>query len=75
MALRLRLPRPAQQRLAGSGWSNQKNALGDACAEPAVVIWGFEKVDDLLELRLGLLDPGDVGEGNAGLLLDVDLGA
>ena len=35
----------------------------------------LEELDHFLQLGLGFVDPGDVGEGDAGLLLDVNLGA
>ena len=63
-----------QQRLAGAGRPDQQHALGHAGAEPAVALRVLQKGDDLLQLVLGLVDPGDVGEGRLGVGLDIDLG-
>ena len=35
----------------------------------------LQEIDDLDQLVLGLVDAGDIGEGDLGLLLDIDLGA
>ena len=48
--------------------------LGSRRAEPAVALRVLQEGDDLLQLGLGLVDAGDVGEGDLGVLLDVDLG-
>ena len=37
-------------------------------AEPLVALRGFQEVDDLGQLRLGLVDPGDVIESDPDLL-------
>src|SRR5690606_11703316 len=54
--------RPREQGLAGARRADQKNALGDPCAEPAVLLLVLEEVDNLLELGLGLVDPRHVVE-------------
>ena len=53
-----------KQRLAGSGRSDQENALGDLAAEALELLRVLEEVDDLLKLLLGLVDPGNVLEGD-----------
>ena len=35
----------------------------------------FEEIDDFAQFGLGLIDAGDVGEGDLGVLFDEDLGA
>src|SRR5207237_6806614 len=48
----------------GSGLAGEQDAARDAAAELAVALRVLEEVDDLLELGLGLLDAGDVLEGD-----------
>ena len=67
--------RPRQQRLAGSGRTDQQHALRHGAAEPLVLGRVLQEVDDLDQLVLGLVDPGDVVEGDLRLLLAVALGA
>ena len=66
--------RLGEQRLAGAGRSDQQHALGHAPAEPAVLLRVLQELDDLPQLVLGLVDAGDVLEGDARVGLDVDLG-
>src|ERR687892_1546518 len=47
----------------------QQDALRDLAAELLELLRIFEEVDDLAELFLGLVDPGDVLEGDLVLLL------
>ena len=54
-----------EQRLAGAGRAAQQHAARDASAQPGVAVRVLQEVDDLLELRLGLLDARDVLEGDA----------
>src|SRR5207244_10059680 len=54
-----------EQGLAGARRADQEHALGDGAAEALIFLRLAEEVDDLLELLLRLLDPGDVGEGGA----------
>ena len=65
---------PGQQGLAGSGWAHHQDALGDATAQAGELLGVLEEGDDLLDLVLGLLDAGDVGEGDAALVLREQLG-
>ena len=53
-----------EQRLAGPRRAHEKNALGDLAAEAGELLGVLEELDDLLELLLGLVDAGDVGEGH-----------
>ena len=72
-----RLPgdRARQQRLAGAGRADQQHALRHGAAEPLVLGGVLQEVDDLDQLVLGLVDAGDVVEGDRRLLLAVALGA
>ena len=72
---RLSGDRPRQQRLAGSGRTDQQHALRHRAAEPLVLGGVLQEVDDLDQLVLGLVDAGDVVEGDLRLLLAVALGA
>ena len=53
-----------EQRLAGSRRPVQQHAVRDARPELRVAVRVFEEVDDLFQLLLGLVDPGDVLEGD-----------
>src|ERR1700691_4168750 len=54
-----------QQRLAGAGRTAQQHALRNLAAEALEFLRVLEVLDDLLELVLGLVDAGDVVEGDA----------
>ncbi len=62
--VRLAGDRPGEQRLAGAGRPDEQHPLGDLAAEPLKLLRVLEIFDDLLELLLGLVDPGDVLEGD-----------
>src|SRR6185369_12421518 len=64
-----------KERLPGAGRSDQEHALRDLRPEAAVALGVAQEVDDLLQLRLGLLDAGDVAEARLDVLLAVDAGA
>ena len=53
-----------QQRLAGAGRADEQDALRDAAAERGVFLRRLQELDDLLELLLGLVHAGDVGEAH-----------
>jgi len=55
--------RPGEQGLAGARRAHEEHPLGDLGPELAVLLGVFQELDDLLELLLGLLVAGDVGEG------------
>ena len=57
-----------QQRLAGPGCADEQHALGHGAAEALVLGRLLEEVDDLEQLSLHLVDPGDVGEGGGRML-------
>src|SRR6185436_11849480 len=65
---------PRQQRLAGAGGAHHEDALGDAAAQAGELLRVLEEGDDLLDLVLGLLDAGHVGEGDLALVLGQQLG-
>ena len=58
-----------QQRLAGARRADEQTALGNLAAQPLELLRILQEVDDLLELGLGLVDAGDVVEGDAAVLL------
>ena len=63
-----------QQGLAGTGGAHQQGAPGELGADGSVLAGVVEEVDDLHQGLLGLVLAGHVGEGDAGLLLHIDLG-
>jgi hypothetical protein len=67
--------RPRQQRLPGSGRADQQHAFRHGAAEPLVLGGVLQEVDDLGQLVLGLVDSGDVVEGDLRLVSAVALGA
>ena len=60
--LRLARERAREQRLASAGRAGQQHAARDPAPQPAVLVRLLEEVDDLGQLRLGLVDPSDVVE-------------
>ena len=66
--------RPAQQRLARAGGTDQEHALGNPAAQPLELLGVLEELDDLLELALGVLEAGDFLERGPLLRLVVPLG-
>ena len=56
--------RPRQQRLAGAGRSDEQHALRNASADRREARRLAQEIDDLLHFLLGLVDAGDVGEGD-----------
>src|SRR5690606_30773763 len=65
-----------EQRLTGAGRADEQHALGDLGADAQVLLRVLEEVDDLDELLLGCLVPGDVVEGGRDLVLAAEgLGA
>src|ERR1700756_5121784 len=56
--------RAGEQGLARARRPHEQHALGDLAAEPLKFLWVLEVFDDLFEFLLGLVDPGDVLEGN-----------
>ena len=54
-----------EQRLAGARRADQQHALRDLAAEALELLRVAQELDDLLELLLGLVDAGDVVEGDA----------
>jgi hypothetical protein len=63
-----------KQRLARSRRPHHEHALGNATAEARELLRILEEGDDLLDLVLGLLDAGDIGEGHLLLVLGQQLG-
>jgi hypothetical protein len=52
-----------QQRLAGARGADQQHAARDAAAELLELLRVLQEVDQFLDLFLGLVAAGDVGEG------------
>ena len=67
--------RLGQQRLAGAGRTDQQHALGDPPAQDLVFLRRLEEIDDLAEFVDGFVDAGHVVEGDAHVLLGVELAA
>ena len=53
-----------QQGLAGARRADQQRALGEPAAQPGELLRVLEELDDLLQLDLGLVGAGHVGEGD-----------
>src|SRR5581483_1772812 len=51
-----------EERLPGPGRAREEDAVRDPRAQARVLLRAAEEVDDLEQLRLRLVDPGDVGE-------------
>jgi hypothetical protein len=62
-----------QQGLAGARRPDQQHPLRHPPAEPAIVAWIFQKIDDLAQFLLGLVNAGDVFEGHPGVGFHVHL--
>src|ERR1700674_3211626 len=73
--LRLARDRACHQSLAGAGRPRKKDAVRDSSADLGVARRLPKVIDDLLEVFLGLLIRGDVGEGDVWPLLRVHAGA
>src|SRR5258706_610808 len=58
-----------EQRLARPRRAHQEDALGDAPAELGELLRVLEELDDLFQLVLGLVDAGDVREGDLVVVL------
>src|SRR5215471_15558256 len=58
-----------EQGLAGPRGADQQYPFGDLAAEPLKLLRVLQVFDDLLELLLGFVDPGDILEGDAPDLL------
>ena len=62
------------QRLAGAGRADQQHAARNASAEALELLRVAQELDDLLQVLLGLVDAGDVLEGDAAMRLGQQLG-
>ena len=58
------------QRLAGAGRADEQHAARDPRAERVELLGVLQELDDFLELGLGLVDAGDVGERHDGLVAE-----
>ena len=54
--------------------ADEEHAFRHASAQSSILLRILQKIDDLPQLVLGLVDAGHVLEPNAGIGLDVDLG-
>ncbi len=66
--------RLGQQRLAGSRRSHQQRPLGQPTAQPGELLGVLQELDDFLQLDLGFIGPGHVGEGHLGRVAGEELG-
>ncbi len=66
--------RLGEQRLAGARRAHQQRALGQPTAQPGEFLRILQELDDLLQLGLGLVAPGHVGEGELGRIAGEELG-
>ena len=64
---------PGQERLAGPRRTDEEDALGDPAADGFVLLRVPEEVHHLDELRLGLVNAGDVPERDAGVAFGDEL--
>src|SRR5690348_15693829 len=64
-----------QQGLAGAWRTDQQHTLRRSAAQSTVYRRLFQEIDDLDQFVFGLVDPGNIGERNLRLLLDVNPGA
>ena len=62
-AVRLTGDGSGEQRLAGPRRADQQDAVWDLGAQPLVLFWCLEEVDNFGQLLLGLVDPRHVGKG------------
>jgi len=62
----VRLPgnRARQKGFSGSGRPHQQKPLGNAAAQFGIFLGVFQKIDDLFQLRLCLIDAGHIGKGH-----------
>ena len=63
-----------KQGLAGAGGADQQRALGQLRADLGVLLGIVEKINDLPQGLLGLVLPGHILKGDAGLLFHIHLG-
>ena len=64
-----------EQRLAGARRPDEQHAARDARPEGVELLGVLQELDDLLELRLGLVHAGHVGEGDDRLVAQEHAGA
>ena len=63
-----------EQRLAGAGRADEQHAARNLAAEALELLRIAQELDDFLEVFLGLVDAGDVLEGDAAMRLGQQLG-
>src|SRR5690606_752223 len=64
--------RAREQRLPGTGRSHEKNTLWSGTAEPCVLGRRLQEVHDLSEFGLGLIDSGDILEGDLRIRFSIE---
>ncbi len=67
--------RARDQGLAGAGRADQQHAARNPSAQPLIFAGVAQEFDDLLQVLLGLVDAGDILEGDAAMRLGQHLGA
>jgi len=63
-----------EQGLAGAGLAHHEHTPGNAPAEPLELVGFAQEVDKFLDILLGLLHSGDIGEGDLDLVLAEQFG-
>ena len=58
-----------EQRLAGARLAHHEDAARNAAAQALELAWVAQEFDQLLDVLLGLIHPGHVGEGGLDLIL------
>jgi|SRR5215831_5939837 len=65
-----------QQCLSGARRPDEQNALRDSASEFCVPLWVLQKINNLDQFSLGLIDSSDIGERDVTMsVLVIDLGA
>jgi hypothetical protein len=64
----------ASQRLAGAGRADQQRTARNLAAEPLELLRIAQELDDLLQVFLGLVHAGHIGEGHPAMPLGQKLG-
>ena len=71
--LRFAGDRFGEQRFTGAWRADQQHALRNVAADVGVLLRVLEKLDDLHQLFLGLVDAGDIAEPHLHIVFGVDL--
>ncbi len=67
--------RPREERLAGSGWTDEQDAFRDVPTERRVLLRSLQKFHDLAKFFLGFVNAGHIGKFHLHVVFRVDFGA